>query len=202
MHRAGLPLDLDAFPRQLVEFLSINLQRGIHRRHLLLLPDKRGDAVPHLFFRHGHWRFCCHGSAHVLRIRCDSKVKQRFIRLRFIGQHIAETRSLFQGRPEARPSHPGLGFRCGRFFFWCRMPRSFATTSCDVNPASFHTFRTPFIMLFCLPLFHKKIRAWIYFLRPAVSCLCFFLCRLFFLFCKKLFFDIQSQIVDYIIRRT
>ena len=41
-----------------------------------------------------------------------------------------------------------------------------------------------------------------YFLRPAVSCLCFFLCRLFFLFCKKLFFDIQSQIVDYIIRRT
>ena len=59
-----------------------------------MLPDKRGDAVPHLFFRHGHWRFCCHGSAHVLRIRCDSKVKQRFIRLRFIGQHIAETRSL------------------------------------------------------------------------------------------------------------
>ena len=94
VHRAGLPLDLDAFPRQLVEFLSINLQRGIHRRHLLLLPDKRGDAVPHLFFRHGHRRFCCHGSAHVLRIRCDSKVKQCFIRLRFIGQHIAETRSL------------------------------------------------------------------------------------------------------------
>ena len=52
------------------------------------------------------------------------------------------------------------------------------------------------------PSFSQENRAWIYFLRPAVSCLCFFLCRLFFLFCKKLFFDIQSQIVDYIIRRT
>ena len=49
-HRAGFPLHFFSSSRQITELLSIDFQRGIHGRYLLIRSLKGEDRFPHFLF--------------------------------------------------------------------------------------------------------------------------------------------------------
>ena len=96
-HRTRCPLYLFSGSRQLVELLSVDLERRIHRRYLHIRTNKALRRPADCRFCQLFRRFLRKNrSCHILRIGFGSQQKNCLIRLPLIRQKVAQLRALPQ----------------------------------------------------------------------------------------------------------
>ena len=110
-HRSWLSLHFLSFPGQLIEFPAVDLQGGIHGRHLLILSEKAFACPAHFLFTDRYRTLRKHLSRGILGICLPAKQQFSYIFFCLIRQQFTELCSIAQ---TYRKNSGGRRIQCPR----------------------------------------------------------------------------------------